>query len=199
MGTDLTDCVVTVLDLVGVKNRAPDKGAGSATMRKLHRVVKAAMESDAFCSVRRAYTWNDSVLLLAYLGGDKEYCKRILCDANEFKRKIDDEVGESFAVAVMGQSFPTPTHTSATQASGTQERRFVYIESSSYAMANCLEIPGYFKKHKCVHDWYVDSRIVKKIDTLPEPSEEAKINLLPAQKERIIYAYDGYLWTDSSS
>ena len=159
-------------------------------MRNLHDLVENAMAQGEFCSVTRAYAWNDSVLLLAYVDIDGSDYERVLRDADQLKRKID-AVENSFAAAVKGQAFPPPTNANATR-----DSRFVFIEPSSYAFANCLRIPKHFKQHSRLHDWYIDGRIVEHIDTLPDRVDDAMVNLLPAGKERLVYAYDGYLWTD---
>ena len=61
-----------------------------------------------------------------------------------------------------------------------------------------LENPKALQTTQSPHDWYIDGRIVEHIDTLPDRVDDAMVNLLPAGKERLVYAYDGYLWTDGS-
>ena len=141
-----------------------------------------------FRSVARAYTWNDSVLLLAYVGDNACEYERALRDAAAFKREIDavgqrHGVGKSYAVAVKGQAFPPPENTGASS-----DGRFVFIEASGYAMANCLKIPDCFRDNH--HSWYIDKRIKDVVGQLGAPVHQQEVSLLPKQKKRIIYAYD---------
>jgi hypothetical protein len=62
MGLNWRECIVTFIDLPGVKRLAPTDGAGSKLMRQLHRL--AAKEVPTLTAVAHAYVWNDSVLLL---------------------------------------------------------------------------------------------------------------------------------------
>ena len=188
MGTDWKDCITIVFDLDGIKDRAPT-GQGSRIMQDLHTVVAQAMDNKSrFPSVDRAYAWNDSVLLLAYVDQGECQYEHALRDAAELKPEIDAVgecygVGNSYAVAVKGQAFPPPE-----KAGKSSDGRFVFIEASSYAMANCLKIPGCFKEKR--HSWYVDSRIKDAVRQLGEPAHQQQMRLLPERRERTIYAYD---------
>ena len=138
-----------------------------------------------FRSVRRAYTWNDSVLLLADVTEHSRYdYERALRDACELKCKLDADVGESYAVAVKGQRFPTP--------GGTDESldgRFAFIEASSYAMANCMKIPKKFNADSVNLAWYIDERITSVIE-LGKSDRHKKLRLLPKNKKRWVHAYN---------
>ena len=158
-------------------------------MRDLHQVVAQAMnDKSRFPSVDRAYTWNDSVLLLAYVDRGEWQYEHALRDAAELKPEID-AVGErycvekSYAVAVKGQAFPPPHHAPTSPVG-----RFVFIEASSYAMANSLKLAECFKKNR--HPWYIDERIKDAVRNLGKPVYEKKVELLPKHEERTIYAYD---------
>ena len=73
----------------------------------------------------------------------------------------------------------------------------MFIEASSYAMANCLEIPDCFTKGNR-HSWYIDSRIKDAVPQLREPVHQQSVKLLPKREERMIYAYDE-LWLDCAA
>ena len=195
MDSDWKDCITICFDLPGTKNLALT-GHGSSIMRDLHRVVAQAMDNKRrFPSVCRAYTWNDSVLLLAYVGEDECAYERALHDAAELKLEIDavgkqHKIRESYAVAVKGQALPPPEN-----APISPDGRFVFIEASSYAMANCLEIPKCFNKNR--HLWYIDERIKDAIGKLGKPAYQQRITLLPKHDQRWVYAYDN-LWADGT-
>ena len=187
MGSGLSDCVLALFDLVGIKKLAPD-GDGSKQMRRLHGVVMDATASNGFDCLARAYTWNDSVLLLAHVNNRNGY-ERILRDVSRFKRALIDQVSESYCAVVKGKSFPSPQGPRALQ-----NGRFVFIEASSYAMANCMDIPGRFKNNR--HQWYLDERVSRELDgLLARPAYQLRVPFLPSRKERYVYAYDS-LWLD---
>ena len=204
MGEGWTDCIVTFFDLAGVKKYAPS-GTGSKLMQCLHDVVGRKMTEDGFETVAKAYVWNDSVLLLAHVDANGNRHERILRDADTLKREIDREIdilkreirigkaAKSFAVAVKGLAIPPPVNPDAKR-----DPRFVYIEASSYAMANCFDIPKYFEEHAGIHDWYVDGRIVERAPSLRKEVVNRMVSLLPEREERPVYAYDGYLWDSAS-
>lgn len=185
MGSEFQDCVVAVFDLVGIKERAPD-GNGSKRMRQLHDVVMRATAGNRFDCIARAYTWNDSVLLLAYVDDDRHGYACALRDFYSLKGCID-EVSESYVVVVKGRSFPSPQGPTTSQ-----NGRFVFIEASSYAMANCMDIARHFKSDP--HRWYLDERVSRELcGLLAQPASQLKIPMLPANEERYIHAYDR-LW-----
>ena len=105
-------------------------------------------------------------------------------DFYRFKSRID-QVRKSYGVVVKGQRLPSPQESTTPR-----NDRFVFIEASSYAMANCMEIPKKFDKNDR-HPWYLDERVSSRLDRLPpQPASRLKIPLLPDKKERYIYAYD---------
>ena len=186
MGSGFQDCIVAVFDLVGIKKLAPD-GTGGKQMRRLHDVVLHAA-GDGFDCITRAYTWNDSVLLLAYVNNHQDGYACVLREFSRLKSRID-QVSESYGVVVKGKSLPSPQCPSTSQ-----DDRFVFIEASSYAMANCMDIPGRFKNNH--HEWYLDERVSQKlVGLLARPASQLKVPLLPTGEERYIYAYDK-LWLD---
>jgi hypothetical protein len=182
MGQEWRDCIVTMIDMVGVKNRT---GAdGSTLMRQLHALV--TREAPYLGSVAHTYVWNDSVLLLSYLDGEPSF-ESAIRDAERLKRKIDN-LASSYAVAIKGQAFPpTPG-----QQNLPNPHNVTLIEASSWAMANCFIVEKALGR-KCKKPWYVDSRITAKIET-SQTSSSHSIKLLPEQTARKIHAFDGYLW-----
>ena len=187
MGSGFQDCVVAVFDLVGIKGLAPD-GDGSKQMRQLHDVVMHATAGNRFACIARAYTWNDSVLLLAYVDDHQHGYSCAMRDFYSLKGRID-EVAESYGVVVKGRSFPSPQGSTTSQ-----NGRFVFIEASSYAMANCMDIPRHFKNDR--HQWYLDERVSRELrGLLAQPASRSKIPLLPTNEVRYVYSYDD-LWLD---
>ena len=186
MGSGLQDCVVAFFDLAGIKRLAPH-GDGSRQMRRLHDVVMHATAGNGLDRIARAYTWNDSVLLLAYVNNPDGY-ERTLRHFSEFKILID-QVSASYCAVVKGQSFPSPRGSTASKNS-----RFVFIEASSYAMANCMDIPERFKNAR--HQWYLDERVSRELrGLLAQPARQLRMPFLPTSEERYVYAYDN-LWLD---
>ena len=98
--------MVAVFDLVGIKELAPD-GDASKQMRQLHDLVMHATTGNRFDYIARAYTWNDSVLLLAYVDDHQHGYASAMRDFYNLKDCIDD-VSESYGVVVKGRSFPSP-------------------------------------------------------------------------------------------
>ena len=64
MGKDWQDCIVTLIDLVGVKAMA-QQGIASKLMLKFHNIV--VKERGNLNATAHAYVRNDSVLLLSYV------------------------------------------------------------------------------------------------------------------------------------
>lgn len=188
MGSDWKDCITIIFDLPETRDRA-FAGQGSSIMRDLHQVVAQAMvNTSRFLSVHRAYAWNDSVLLLAYVDRGEWQYEPALRDAAELKPEIDAvggryRVGKSYAVAVKGQVFPAPE-----KVEESSDGRFVFIEASGYAMANSLILAECFKENPL--SWYIDQRISNAVRELGRPIYKKKIRLLPKRQERTIYAYD---------
>ena len=89
MGSDLRDCVVTMLDLIDVKKRAPESH-GSMMMRAFHKTALDALAQYA-PSVHNAYVWNDSLLLLTYVDASTSSVEVALREADKLKRRIDEQ------------------------------------------------------------------------------------------------------------
>jgi len=175
------DCIVVLVDLIGVKKRAFE-GDASATslMRSFHQLVYREMAT-SLGEIDHAYVWNDSVLLLAHVSEGKGY-ERVMRAADNLKRRVDT-VAPSYAIAVKGKTFPAAI----------QGARVTVITASSFAMANCFEIEAEAKRKKLRKAWYVDVRIARSV---PEAraTQWCSVRLLPGGKLRRIYTHDQYLW-----
>jgi hypothetical protein len=59
------DCIITLIDLVGIRSQAT-AAIASTQMRKQHRTLLDQVQSDRY-SFAHAYAYNDAVHLLAYV------------------------------------------------------------------------------------------------------------------------------------
>lgn len=193
--SDWKNSIVTYMDLIGIKGTA-DEGSSRATdlMRRMHTVVEGTM-NHAMNNHDHCYIWNDSVLLLSHLESPHRNASAsdILKEADDLKRKID-EICNCYAISVKGQVFPDEPFLHAPVFNGqiAQQPRVVRLKASSYAMGNCFIIEERLGK-KLKKPWYVDSRIAKKLDTKQSVTRHS-VKMLPKNKEREVYVYEGYLW-----
>lgn len=182
------DCLVVLMDLIGVKKRAIEGDTGaSALMRSFHELVHQEMVG-GLRSLDHAYIWNDSVLLFAYVKKTSLAYERILRAADELKRKVDT-VAPSYAIAVKGRAFPSHANS--------DPRRVTVIKASSYAMANCFEIEVEAKKKELRSAWYVDVRIARHVPAA-RAAEWVAVPLLPRGKRRRVYRHAGSMWNGSN-
>jgi hypothetical protein len=185
VGDDWRECIVTLIDLKGIRNRAEDS-VGSTLMRQLHKTVISEVQSGA-PSISHAYAWNDSVLLLSFVDTEQATYQDALRAVDTLKKKID-KIRHSYAIAVKGRAFP-PVPGLPFGIGG----RVTVIEASSWAMANCFEIEkkiGSLRKA-----WYIDERIAKKIET-GQACEKHKVRLYPSGTPRNVHVYGDCLWPD---
>ena len=187
MGAQWRDCIVTMIDLPGVKKGATDPASGSGLMRKLHRLVFEQLAA-GLATVDHAYAWNDSVLLLSFVSGHADSFVNAMRGAEVVKKRID-QLRKSYAVAVKGRTFPVVHRGQQPPTGG----RVTVIEASSWAMANCFEIEK--KLGGLRASWYVDGRIVRKLGTT-NSSQRHKVRLFPSGEPRVVHTYRGYLWGD---
>jgi hypothetical protein len=183
MGKDWQDCIVTLIDLVGVRAKAP-QGIASALMRKFHNVV--VKERGSLNATASAYVWNDSVLLLSYVNDNSSSFEGAMKDADKLKRRVDT-VERSYAIAVKGQTFP-PVNDPATHM---KSPSITVIRASSWAMANVFEIEK--KLGKLKKSWYVDGWIKNRISTSQRFQKES-MTMFPLKQKRPIYVFEDYLW-----
>ena len=194
--SDWKNSIVTYIDLVGIKSAANySDSRATDVMRKMHSLVDSNMSHD-MSNHDHCYMWNDSILLLAYLDSPDRNNNNenlILREADQLKRKVDD-ICSSYAIAVKGQVFPDNTIISSPVFNGqiADQPRVIRLKTSSYAMGNCFIIEECLGK-KLKKPWYIDSRISKRLDTTQSLSKH-KVKMLPKNKEREIYVYEGYLW-----
>jgi len=181
MGTHWQDCIVTLIDLVGIRSQAA-AAIASTQMRKLHRTLVDQVQTDKY-SFAHAYAYNDAVLLLSYVDGKTGSYRIAMRDADTLKKEID-RIRNSYAIAVKGQAFPpVPDQIN--------DHRVKVIEASSWAMANCFEIEKQLGQLR--QPWYVDERIASKIQTDRTPQKH-RVSLYPSGRPRSVHVYDGYLW-----
>lgn len=190
------NAIITYIDLIGIKSAADESNSrGTDVMRRMHSLVEGRM-SNGMPNHEHCYVWNDSVLLLSYL--DSPYRKvdetEIIREADDLKKEIDRQCTSSYAIAVKGQVFPYEAHLHAPAFQGTisDQSRVVRLKVSSYAMGNCFLIEARLGK-KLKQPWYVDGRIAKRLITSQRFSKHT-IKMLPKNKERAVYVYEGCLW-----
>ncbi len=188
---DWRDCVVVYIDLIDVKKRTSGpKSEGSSLMRAFHDLVVNEMKR-GLASLEHAYAWNDSALLLGYVGESTEAYQECLQDAETLKGRVD-AISKSYAIAVKGQAFPLALD-SVAGVEAMKGGRATILRTSSYAMANCFEIEREVRRRKLRHAWYLDSRILDHIKTVT-PNGVFKLKLLPNRRPRNVYSFSGYLW-----
>ena len=183
--------VVTLLDLIGVKKKAAS-GQGSTLMRQMHAFVRARCDN-GLPRHSHAYLWNDSVLLLAFLGDEPGEKDAIIREADALKRDLDADLGlPSYGIVVQGEIFPEDLIASPVfDGQIAAGQRTTTIKASSYAMANCFIIEEQLSKNK--QSWYIDSRVAKYLTTT-KPAKKAKVALLPMNRGRDVWMYSGALW-----
>lgn len=181
--SDWHDCIVILMDLIGVKELAlSGDSQASLLMRRFHAMVRKEMHI-GLSSLTHAYVWNDAVLLLAYVDGGQDTTEKIIRDAARLKKKVST-LKQCYAIAVKGQSFPIELRPSQHKR---DDVRVTVLRTSSYAMANCFQVEAAIKKRKFNMAWYVDERIAKK---LAAPRHQSiTVKLLPSGNSRKIYAY----------
>ena len=186
MGQDWRDCIVVYIDLIGTKTtKDPVK-----RMRSLHALLHKT--KCKLNSIDYAYAWNDCALLLSFVNRPEAYFETMR-DAESLKKRIDRELGKSYAVAIKGQAFPEIDATTDAQDSGV-----IVIKASSWAMANCFEVEDQARKCRWTQHWYVDSRIADRIRT-DRKSVKKEVSMFGAQgkrQARPIHAFKDYLWND---
>jgi hypothetical protein len=185
------DCIVILMDLIGVKRQAlKGDSRASSLMRRFHQVVCHEMRT-GLRSLDHAYVWNDAVLLLAYVDDHSQRLRESLRDAALLKRKVDG-VKRSYAIAVMGQAFPSGSPRTPKQ----HDARVIVLKTSSYAMANCFEIEAEGKRRGLRNEWYIDERIIKRLGVTADAS--ITVNLLPDGIGRKIYMYPEDLYKEAN-
>lgn len=189
MGKDWPHCIVTVIDVIGIKDLAKIGDSRASTqMRRLHALTRTAFYSGMPMHAH-SYCWNDSVLLLAYWNQDLEAARSILAEASKLKRNVDSQIDKSYAISVKGQAFPETT--SERLGIPDEQSRCTILRASSYAFANCYQIEAEAKRNRLRASWYIDSRLEQAIDRTAY--KEFSMTLLPGQRNRRILLFNDYI------
>ena len=155
--SDWRHCIVSYIDLIDMKRELyVQKHGGISMMKQLHQIVYREINS-SMSHHEYAYSWNDSVIVLAYLNGQPGPFEPIMREVNELKKRINDFC-RCYAISVKGMAIPEPIqfHSQEIPGSIVDNSRHVYIKASSMALANCFAIEAEFgRKYK--KSWYVDS------------------------------------------
>jgi hypothetical protein len=184
------DCVVSYFDLIGIREKiAAEKKEASDLMQTFHLLVRNSINTD-MPAHHHAYVWNDSALFLAFPKNDGDF-ETVMRELNKFKPKLDS-VSPSYAICIKGQTIPEPVCGYGTVENG--QPRFVFLRTSSYALANCFEVEKELSKGKKLRmDWYIDSRIARKISKFPK-CDRYPVAMLPSNTKRDIYVLKGSIW-----
>jgi len=175
------DCIVSYIDLNDILQILRRKStAGIRIMRELHKLV--ADRAPALKAHEEICFWQDSVLLLAHIESSKATYRGVMNDVKVLKEAIDT-IRPCHAVCVKGQTFPHE-HVEPSR----EMPRIVYLSASSLAFSNCFHIEAELSNFKA--DWYIDSRIIRKIETRKE-NHVKPVRLLPTNDERDVYIYRG--------
>lgn len=188
MDEEWKKCILSYIDIIGVKAHAKDS-RGSSIMRRLQCCVTDGFEKHLLRH-DHAYVWNDSVLVIAFFKNERGEKMRLLREVNGFKRHLDKTLDmPSFAVVVEGMIFPANEYLPGPGLNGVDSSKVTVLKTSSWAMANCFKIERELKKYKM--SWYIDSRVTKR---LRRSSRIEQVRLLPANRKRAVLMYDDYLW-----
>ena len=174
-------CIVTYVDLIGMKHQAADAPLNSARMRTLHRTAQAViMKMPAH---EQLYCWNDSILLVAYCRlTDHLKMRTVLTELCQLIRKLE-AIGPHYAITVKGLAFPTPELSPAITSG-----RCVVLKAASYAMSNCFQIEAAGKRLKRRPSWYIDSRLQGALAGHRLPT--FKVKMLPEHSARKVLRAD---------
>jgi len=179
------------MDLIGFGKLIENNSLNAVEiMQRFHQTVYNQINVN-MNNHNHAYTWNDSVLIVASIDEKYSGLSEIMKEVDSLKKKID-EVHKCYAISVKGMSFSGPSIWGGHQYVGQMDQpKFVFLKASSYAFSNCFEIEKKLKIKK--KSWYLDKRIGSRINT-DKIYDEESINMLPSGNPRPVYLYDGYLW-----
>jgi len=156
-------------------------------LRRMHKEVQSAVEE--LTLHEEVCFWNDSVLLVGCVDASAEKHERIMREVCVIKKAVD-KVKRSYAICVKGQPFPPPYGESNIV---TGKPRCIYLHASSLAFSNCFMIEEEVKKMKWKKDWYIDNRIIKKINT-HQPDRTHVLHLWPRERKCTLHMYIGTFW-----
>lgn len=189
---ELRPCIISYIDLIDIKNMIQSgKEEAVKTMQSVHRVVYGQV-NEKMPNHAHAYTWNDSVLLLAYINSNLQgSVVDVMKEVNALKKKID-EINNSYCICVEGMPMAEPlAYQGNVFVGNSNQPKYTHIKASSMAFANCFEVEKELSKHKM--GWYVDGRINDRLNLKLQCKEE-EVKLLPDNGKRKIYMYKNYLW-----
>ncbi len=175
----LRDCIVSFIDLNNIGELLGERSKkGVRIMHGLHQLVSRQVHT--LTAHEEVCFWQDSVLLLAFVDESAESFSRVMNDVKRLKEAIEG-LNPCHAVCVKGQAFPAP----AVRSRKTKPRA-IYLSASSLAFSNCFKIEHELKKYRA--DWYIDSRIIGKVNTRT-PDHSVPIKLLPKNLPRTIHVF----------
>jgi hypothetical protein len=185
------DCVVAYFDLIGIRKMTKaEDGKATRLMREFHVLVHKSINTD-MPAHHNAYAWNDSAMFLSFPQNRGDY-ETVMRELNAFKQIMDNGICHSYAICVAGQAIPEPACGYGIEVN--RQPRFVYLKASSYAFANCFEIEKELCKSKKLEmDWYIDSRIARKVSGLKNCNRH-RVAMLPSGKEREVFVLEGPIW-----
>jgi hypothetical protein len=188
--SEWSDCVVAYFDLIGVRKMiVTGNSKASDLMRRLHIAVCDSI-STQMPAHSVAYAWNDSAMLLSFPKNDSDY-ETVMRELDTLK-SIVDGICRSYAICIKGQAIPGPF--TGHDAETNSESRFVFLKASSYAFANCFEVEKELcKKKRLRMDWYIDSRIARKMRVFNK-CKRHDVAMLPSGTKRKIYVLKGSIW-----
>lgn len=191
-------CVVSLLDLVGMKNllaRAGKKPHAMSAMEALDRMCNG--HATYVQHIDHIYCWNDSALFLSYLDTPAPRDMNALVqEVSHLKEAIDSECQMgSFVVMVKGKSFvPNNINIRAQVHQGAEpDPVYHYVKASSMAFANCETIVRLYRNDH--HPWYIDQRIRNALGAPLQAllTEGLEFEAFPDMDKRTVYTADGYL------
>lgn len=183
--------IITFIDLANLSTIIDaDSRQAAGIMRSLHDTAYAAMHGNEMSTHRHAYTWNDSVVLLAETDQACTNARAVLREAEWLRSRIAEHVHECYAVCVKGMTFAGPTSWGGTtfDSSDMSQPRFVYLRFSSYAFKNCFTIEAQLKKH--TKTWYIDER-VRDAASLENLTDFEFVKMKPDDVERKVFMCTG--------
>jgi hypothetical protein len=184
--SDYTHCIITLIDMIGIRellNRGDS--AAIAKMRQMHSTIpKSAI---GFAKDTEICFWNDSVLIHSPVELSDDSFVSAMRPIVALKAAIDS-VCHSYAICVKGKSFPSPN----IPPSPDKNFRLVYLSASSLAFTNCFDVEAAVKKAHYKKNWYIDSRIIRRVEgTLSRPADlKRRFHLYPRGERRAFHMFN---------
>lgn len=179
------------MDLIDVKKLISQNSPNAVQIMQCFHQTVYGQVNEIMKKHEHAYTWNDSVLLVAYIDENYSGLLDIMKELDNLKKRIDEK-SKCYAISVKGMTFSEPLCWGGHQFVGQIDQpKFVFLKASSYAFSNCFEIEKKLGQRK--KSWYIDERIASRFD-LKKKYEVESISMLPSGTDRNVYLLDGYLW-----